>query len=128
MINCGNAIDTCRFTTTLSSTPPLVYDPGQEIANDGVYQAPFSLSEPATVRYWLDDNYMLTMNGWRVAIVMASDVDAFVGGAEPTAYGSFVGMGSTNAVVELPLGDYALVVACTNSFDPCRFDTAVIVD
>ncbi|MBW2460878.1 MAG: hypothetical protein JRH11_04480 [Deltaproteobacteria bacterium] len=35
------------------------------------------LSEPTTVRYWLDDNFNLTPNGWRVAVVLASDVDAF---------------------------------------------------
>jgi len=37
------------------------------------------LSEPATVTYRIDDNYSLTPNKWKVAIVPASSVDAYSG-------------------------------------------------
>jgi len=106
----------------------LVDDVGEVIEFDGVYQGPFTLSEPATVTYRIDDNYSLTPNKWKVAIVPASSVEAFLGGEDPLVYGSFDGTGATGTSVSVPAGDYALVVACQNRSDSCRFNTFVTVD
>jgi len=106
----------------------LVDDVGEVIEFDGVYEGPFALSEPATVRYRIDDNYSVTPNEWKVAIVPASSVEAFLGGEDPLVYGSFDGTGATGTSVSAPPGDYALVVACQNRSDSCRFNTFVTVD
>lgn len=111
-----------------------IVDPGgvvddvyQVIDFDGVYQGLFRLSEPATVTYRIDDNAVLTANHWKVAIVPASSVEAFLGGPSPLVYGSFEGTGSTSTSVSAPAGAYARVVACQNLGDSCRFSALVTV-
>lgn len=70
----------------------------------------------------------MTPNEWNVAIVPASSVEAFLGGEDPLVYGGFEGTGATGTSVSAPAGDYALVVACQNRSDACRFNTFVTVD
>ena len=105
----------------------LVDDVDEVIEFDGAYQGPFTLSEPATVTYRIDDNYSLTPNEWKVAIVPASSVEEFLAGEDPLVYGAFDGTGPTSTSVSAPAGDYALVVVCQNRSDPCTFNTFVTV-
>jgi len=73
---------------------------GEVIEFNRVYRGPFILSEPATVTYRIDDNYSPTPNEWKVAIVPASFVEAFLGGEDPLVYGSFDGRGATGTSVQ----------------------------
>lgn len=106
----------------------LLDDASQTIDSNGVYQGHFTVSEPATVDYEIEDNYRNTPNNWSVAVVPASSVPAYLGGEDPVAYGVFEGRGSTGATMSLPAGDYALVLQCQNFSDPCRFDATVTAD
>ena len=106
----------------------ILNDVEQRIENNGVYQGTFTLSEPATVTYTIDDGFILTANNWTVAIVPSASVDAYLGGEATDVYGEFMGAGSTTATVELAADDYTLVLRCRNGSDSCRFHTLVTID
>ncbi|MFT5353045.1 MAG: hypothetical protein ACI9KE_000242 [Polyangiales bacterium] len=99
----------------------------------GDYQGFFTVTEPTTVSYDIVDGYRDTPNRWTVAIVPSESIEAYLtrpGPMEgPLVYGQTSRPSSgTNATVDLPAGDYALVLQCFNQLQGCYFHTRVVAD